>query len=188
VGSLNALYGQMAQENQGKTADAAPFALGPALLAAIETVPKNLAALSGALLDPLQIDVGDVSSVEQAAITQNVNVGIFGMMALKFDGIAGAIAFLLFILLYSPCAATVGAIARETSLAWAGFVVVWTTGIAYVVATLFYQSAQLLEHPASAAAWVAGVLLFLVAVVGLLRHWGYRGMAAAPRQTSEAHA
>jgi Fe2+ transport system protein B len=39
--------------------------------------------------------------------------GTFGAMAERFDGQAGAFAYLLFVLLYFPCVATIGAIVRE---------------------------------------------------------------------------
>jgi len=186
VGTLDALYTQMAATQSGGREET-PFALWPALVAAAATVPQNLAGLADALLDPLGMDVGDVSSAEQASTAQQVNVDVFGTMAAKFDGAVGAFAYLLFILLYSPCVATIGAIVRETGAAWAAFVVAWTTGSAYAVATLFYQVARFAEHPASSGAWVLGMSLLFALVIFVLRRWGYR-----PRQItvqpSGAHA
>jgi hypothetical protein len=67
----------------------------------------------------------------------------------RFDGRAGAFAYLLFVLLYFPCVATIAAIVRETGAAWATFVAAWTTGIAYIVATFFYQAATFERDPVS---------------------------------------
>lgn len=51
-----------------------------------------------------------------------------------------AFAFLLFVMLYAPCAATVVAIGRESgSWKWAAFSVLYSTGLAWLVATLVYQ-------------------------------------------------
>ncbi|SFM91528.1 ferrous iron transport protein B [Thermodesulforhabdus norvegica] len=49
-------------------------------------------------------------------------------------------AFLLFVMLYSPCLATVACIAKETgSIKWAIFSVLFNTAVAFIVATLIYQ-------------------------------------------------
>ena len=96
-------------------------------------------------------------------------------MQARFDGQAGAFAYLLFVLLYFPCVATIGAIRRETGSAWAAFVAAWTTGIAYVTATVYYQAATWSLHPGTSFGWIAGLLLaFTVTVLGL-RAWARRG-------------
>jgi hypothetical protein len=83
-------------------------------------------------------------------------------MSERFDGRAGAFAYLLFVLLYFPCVATIAAIVRETGAAWATFVAAWTTGIAYIVATFFYQAATFERDPVSASIWIGGLLVVLV--------------------------
>ncbi|MBC2425568.1 ferrous iron transporter B, partial [Clostridium beijerinckii] len=56
-----------------------------------------------------------------------------------------AMSFMIFSLLYSPCAAAIGAIKRETNSAkWAWFTVFYTTAIAWVVSVAFYQIGRLL--------------------------------------------
>lgn len=175
VGTLDAVYTKMAQNADGQGEAAEPdFAFWPAIEAAFATIPENLSKVAEALLDPLGLDVGDISSVEAAAAKQEVDVGIFGMMASKFDGAVGAFAYLLFILLYSPCAATIGAIVRETGKTWAAFVVFWTTTVAYSLSTLFYQLARFGEHPMASLAWIAGIGCVLALIVFGLRLWGYR--------------
>ena len=126
------------------------------------------------MLDPLRLNVGDVSDTEAVAVAQDVDIGVFGAMALSFDGRAGAFAYLLFILLYFPCVATIGAIARETSPGWAAFVALWTTGVAFIVATLFYQTATFNRHPGHSIGWILGLGVVAIMVVGLLRIWGNR--------------
>ncbi|MES9873229.1 MAG: Fe(2+) transporter permease subunit FeoB [Candidatus Sedimenticola sp. 6PFRAG7] len=171
VGTLDTLYSQLAEEASGETADEKPATILESLSEAAATIPANLAALRDTLLDPLSLDVGDVSSLEAAAEEQAVNTGTFGAMAARFDGQAGAFAYLLFILLYSPCVATMGAIKRETGTPWTLFVIAWTTGIAFTISTVFYQGATYAQHPASSTAWIAGLSLFVAAVVIGLRIW-----------------
>jgi ferrous iron transport protein B len=174
VGTLDSLYSQVAAEQSGVGGEEAPFELLSALTDAAATIPENLGGLGDLLLDPLGLNVGDISDAEKTAQEQEVSVGVFGAMASRFDGRVGAFAYLLFILLYFPCVATVGAIARETGRAWAAFVAIWTTGVAYTTGTLFYQVATFNQHPGSSSAWIIGLVLLVFAVVATLRVWGSR--------------
>ena len=55
-----------------------------------------------------------------------------------------AYAYLIFILLYFPCIATIAAIRNETgSWRWAGFTAVYTTVVAWVASALVYQIGRL---------------------------------------------
>ena len=56
-----------------------------------------------------------------------------------------AYSFLLFVLLYFPCVATIAAIKGETgSWKWALFTAVYTTALAWIVSAAFYQVGRLL--------------------------------------------
>jgi ferrous iron transport protein B len=173
VGTLDTVYGGLA--DAAAPADDDELALGEALLAALATVPANLAEIGASLTDPLGLNVGYLGDRDGVAAEQAVATGTFGAMEARFDGRAGAFAYLLFVLLYFPCVATIGAIVREAGAPWAAFVAAWTTGIAYVAATLFYQAATFERHPASSAAWIIAALLVLGAVFAGLRAWARRG-------------
>jgi ferrous iron transport protein B len=175
VGTLDTVYGGLADAAAPARADDGDFDLGAALLAALATVPANLAEIGASLADPLGLNVGDLGDRDGVAAEQAVATGTFGAMEARFDGRAGAFAYLLFVLLYFPCVATIGAIVREAGAPWAAFVAAWTTGIAYVAATLFYQAATFERHPASSAAWIIAALLVLGAVFAGLRAWARRG-------------
>jgi ferrous iron transport protein B len=178
VGTLNALYAGMAAPEAG--AEPAPFDLMAGLSEAAATVPANLAALAGALTDPLGLDLGDVSSPAVAAEAQGVDAGIFGAMASLFDGRAGAFAYLLMVLLYMPCSAAIAAVWRETDWRWTGFVSAWTLLMGYGSAVVFYQAATLARHPASSALWIAAVLgAFAVTVLALRRIGGAKPLPLA---------
>ena len=173
VGTLDNLYSSLAESNQADGGEAR-FSLGAALSAALATIPANLAALRDAITDPLGLDVGDLGDTSATAASQGVRAGLFGEMAGRFDGRIGAFAYLLFVLLYFPCVATIGAIKREAGAPWAAFVAFWTTSIAYVTATSFYQVATWSRHPGFSLGWLVGVSLFLVALVSGLRYWSRR--------------
>ena len=111
---------------------------------------------------------------------RGVSSGVFGAMASRFDGQIGAFAYLLFILLYFPCVATIGAISREAGFGWAMFVGAWTTGVAHTVSTVFYQGATWAQHPLSSAAWILGLILLSVMVFLGMRRWANRNESAIP--------
>jgi ferrous iron transport protein B len=48
--------------------------------------------------------------------------------------------------------------ARELNRYWALFSVVWTTGIAYITAVIFYQSAIFSINPLGSSMWILGML------------------------------
>ena len=152
----------------------------------IATIPANLGDAMGSWLDPLGLNIGDVEDQAAAAEEQEVTMGTFGAMAERFNGAAGAFAYLLFVLLYAPCVAAIAAVRRETTARWTLFVVAWTTGMAYVVATVFYQAATFVQHPASSAAWIIGMLAAFVAAVVAMRFYGKGGrqfvQANSPQQ------
>lgn len=167
VGTLDALYSQLSTP----TIDASekmPFNLQDAFLAACATVPKNLRAIADNLLDPLGLNIGDVNDITSAASEQQVKMDTFSAMQHSFDGKVGAFAYLLFILLYAPCVAATAAIYRETNSGWTFFVVFWTTGIAYMTATIFYQAMTFSQHPDYSLAWIGGLSgLFVLVLTGL---------------------
>jgi ferrous iron transport protein B len=89
-----------------------------------------------------------------------------------FEGQVGAFAYLLFVLLYFPCIATLAAAYRESSLRWSVFMVLWSTGLAYLTATLFYQLATYSQHPRTSMTWLTIIALITIAVVLIFRYWG----------------
>ncbi|RLD62542.1 MAG: ferrous iron transport protein B, partial [Bacteroidetes bacterium] len=55
-----------------------------------------------------------------------------------------AMSFLLFILIYFPCVAVIAAVKKETGhWKWAVFMVVYTTGLAWIVSFITYQVGNL---------------------------------------------
>ncbi|MBQ7448774.1 MAG: ferrous iron transport protein B [Paludibacteraceae bacterium] len=55
-----------------------------------------------------------------------------------------AFAMMLFVLLYFPCISTLATIRSEIGRGWMWFTLLYSTGLAWVVATVFYQIANLL--------------------------------------------
>ncbi|MDP2180252.1 Fe(2+) transporter permease subunit FeoB [Methylicorpusculum sp.] len=164
VGTLDALYSQMGAENSDANNEVG-FDLGEALMDALLTIPNNLKDVADNVLDPLGLNIGDVSDLDSASAEQEVDTRTFTAMRASFDGKAGAFAYLLFILLYAPCVAATAAIYRETDLGWTLFVVFWTTGLAYMSATVFYQIAIFNRNPTYSLSWILGLILFFCSIL-----------------------
>lgn len=165
VGTLSALYTQLAtQENQDNDWQEQAFELKTAEIDAFQTIPDNLVEVADRLLDPLGLKIDTKSD---AGATTGEKIAYQAMRA-NFDGKIGAFAYLLFVLLYAPCVAATTAIYRETSAGWAFFVVCWTTGIAYITATIFYQAMTLERHLEQSVFWIVVCLATFFAVIATL--------------------
>lgn len=171
VGTLDTLYSQLGQ-SKDKDYVEPEFDFWQSVRDASQTVPDNLAELSQAFTDPLGLNVGDLSDEQAVVDDQGVNVGILGAMQQQFDGQAGAFAYLLFILLYFPCVATIGAIKREAGKRWAIFVAIWTTSVAYLTASSFYQVATFNSNPEIAVTTLLILWSAFIVLVMFLRKAG----------------
>lgn len=157
VGSLNSLYAQMGHLNELALTH---FDFFKSLQAAFWTIPHNLAQLGEALINPI------VASAPDGQLSQSV----YGMMVERFDGKAGAYAYLLFILLYIPCVSTMAVIRQETSRKLMWFSIIWSLIIAYAVAVLFYQTATISLHPQQSLLWISAMVLIVGGLFGFLRY------------------
>ncbi|MGB8807648.1 MAG: ferrous iron transport protein B, partial [Candidatus Rickettsiella isopodorum] len=155
VGTLNTLYSQVGQ----LTEQADQSTLRDELKTAILSIPKNLHALGKTLINPMAL------KAQAPEVTQ----GVYGVMSHYFDGKLGAFAYLLFILLYFPCISTMAVMQREISRSWTYFSMAWSTGIAYAIATLFYQTGTFSQHPLSTILWYLIVAIALYATYLFLR-------------------
>jgi ferrous iron transport protein B len=170
VGTLDTLYSQIESNQQHldptKTIEKPDVLQG--IAAAFATIPENLSELTDALLDPLGIQIDEVSDLSITAEQQGVEMGTYAAMHSRFDGKIGAFAYLLFILLYMPCVAAIAAVHREAGRGWALFVGFWTTGLAYLAATGFYQAATWARHPQQSLNWLIVLTLALLSVIAIL--------------------
>ena len=70
-------------------------------------------------------------------------------------------------------------------MGWTLFVAGWTTGIAYIAATVFYQAAVFNRHPGTSVAWIAGMLAIFAMALGILRYWGKSQVSVSSRQPQQ---
>jgi len=167
VGTLDSLYAGM---DADATAEEESFAFWNAIQGAFATIPEGLLGVVDTFSDPLGIAVGEIEDVSSAAEAQEVSSSTFGAMIRRFDGTAGAFAYLLFILLYAPCVAALAAIWREISPGWAVFSSAYLSILAWSTSVLYYQVSTFAEHPNTSLFWLVLVSVLLgVGIFGLTR-------------------
>lgn len=109
-----------------------------------------------------------------AASGRTVNRGLLEALRRHFKTGSAAFAYLLFVLIYSPCAAALLVLGREAGWRWMAFAVSYQTVLAWLTATAFYQAATWSSAPVRSAAWLCGVAVIAAAGIGLLHLLGKR--------------
>ena len=164
VGTLDALYSQIDAKEAAEESKEESFDLAAGLRDAFATIPKNLSGLE------LPFSFAGLIGADVDAAVEDLEVKdeTYSVLRRRFDGKAGAFAYLLMILLYMPCVAAVAAVYRELSLGWAIFSSIYLSALAWLMSTVFYQTARFSEHPTSSLGWIVfclGVVsLFIVAL------------------------
>jgi len=138
VGTLEVLYAQADQP-------AAPSSAknGFRLAEALRTAGRELAAGYG--------------FVASATHNEAAGKGLLDAMRRNFGGPASAFAYLLFVLIYSPCLAALIVLGREAGWGWMCFSIVYQTVLAWMVATAYYQIATFGIDPVRTVLWLGVV-------------------------------
>ena len=165
VGTLNTLYSQM--EHAAAVAGEEKISITDKIIQGFRSVPANLAeSLTGTA-------AGDPEDETSGTMLE--------MMKKYFGGGASAYAYLLFILLYFPCIATVGAVYREAGMAVALTQALYMTLLAWSVSVLFYQAVaghSLFWSGISIAILILIVLVFFIAGKIIRKKTGLNNISA----------
>lgn len=162
VGSLNSLYAQLGHLGQ---ISAAHFDFWGSLASAFWSIPQNLSELGSAFFNPL------VANAPDSEMSQSV----YGMMVDRFDGKAGAYAYLVFILLYVPCVSTMAVIRQEANRNYMWFSIAWSFIVAYISAVLIYQLATYTSHPQQSFLWVSLIVAIIIMLGAIIRRLSFGG-------------
>lgn len=158
IATLNSLYSMETEDSSNET-----FNFIEGASKAFKTIPENLAKLKDSVLDPLGISAvnEDLASVQEEL---EISTGTVSKMEKSFSNNHAAMAYLIFILLYTPCAAALGTIYREAGWRWMLFVASWTFFIGWTCATFYYQSYWISES--KSAIYILGTisLLFMLLI------------------------
>ncbi|HET6472017.1 MAG TPA: nucleoside recognition domain-containing protein, partial [Pseudomonadales bacterium] len=170
VGTLNALYENL----DGIAVEKPAFSFGGTMQEAVASVSTNLGKLVDRIADPLGLDLGDLGDTAAQAQQQNVAMTTIAQMQRLFATSLAAFAYLVFVLLYMPCAATIGAIYKELGGFWATFSTAWSVVTAYCVAVISYQVGTFASTPAHSALAIALAATGLACSFAALIRWGRR--------------
>ncbi|WP_220718116.1 Fe(2+) transporter permease subunit FeoB [Agarivorans litoreus] len=151
IGTLNSLYADPEEEAEAWTY------LGR-FQEAGQSIVDNFNDLNYG--DPLGIAIEEADDLTSAAEINEVDVGTMSQLSQHFSQ-ASAVSFMLFILLYMPCAAAMGALVKELGLKWARLIGVWSTLLAYCTATIYYQAATWQQAPFSASVLLLAMVIVL---------------------------
>ncbi|WWO98674.1 MAG: Fe(2+) transporter permease subunit FeoB [Candidatus Dasytiphilus stammeri] len=108
--------------------------------------------------------------IKASSGNEKFSSGAIGIMSSKFSSNIVAYSYLIFVLLYVPCASVMGAISRETSSAWMLFSIFWGLDLAWSLSSLFYQLATFSKHCYYSLIIIIIILLLNLFMVFLLRH------------------
>ncbi len=162
VATLNTLYLQAGHLSSVVVQTAVSFDLWGGLKEAVMSILEHVQELPEAMRHPLFAGISN----------DDVSTGVYGEMVSRFVSTNAALAYLLFVLLYVPCASTMAAIRKELSTGWMLFAIFWSTVLAYSVAVLYYQSTTFMQHPQSSFMWLLGIVLFCAALLTIMKRMG----------------
>ncbi|MBY6188568.1 ferrous iron transport protein B [Marinobacter hydrocarbonoclasticus] len=168
VGTLSSLY------SQGSGDEAGEWSLLGSFNEALATIPEALLGIE--VTDPLGLNIGDAHDIDSMADEFGFETGSLAKLEQGFGSRAAAFSYLLFILLYTPCVAVMGAMAQEFGGRWAVFSGVWTFAVAYMTATLFFQVAT---HGVGAWLYLLAIAIAVAVAYAVLRRIGQRQQQGA---------
>jgi len=172
VGTLNSLYSTVDNGDNELVSIFDSFKIG------LATIPTNLLGIAPG--DPLSISIASITNLDEAATALSVNTSTFSALQTGFKSQLAAFSYLLFILLYTPCVAAMGALVHEFGAKWARFAAIWTFSLAYGSATVVYQGATFTQHPLQSASWIGFFVVALVVFYCWLNKKGRKAQQIIP--------
>ncbi|MCL1113517.1 Fe(2+) transporter permease subunit FeoB [Shewanella basaltis] len=154
VGTLNSLYSTSNGDEEEM------LSIWDSVKVGLATIPTNLLGIEPD--DPLSIAIASITDLDEAAAELSVDTSTFSALQSGFKTQLAAFSYLLFILLYTPCVAAMGALVNEFGAKWARFAAIWTFSLAYGSATVIYQGATFSKHPVQSACWIGFFVIALV--------------------------
>ncbi|MFM2480001.1 Fe(2+) transporter permease subunit FeoB [Celerinatantimonas sp. YJH-8] len=167
IGTMNGIYQRQSAQDT-LTSYRNPDIWGQ-LKVAIQTIPENIKTFITTISDPLGIS--DLRTDDEARQASGASSATLTALAKGFTPLS-AFAYLIFVLLYMPCASTMGALRREVGWGWMLFSSGYGIAIGWAGATLIYQLGTYTEHPGQSVMWTAGICICFLGLVLGLRFFG----------------
>lgn len=138
-----------------------------------EEEPFSLRVTVAEAFDDLIVEYG-LREVAEDAAEVGKRTGLLEALRRNFGNRPAAFAYLLFVLIYSPCVAAMVVMGREAGWRWMWFAIFYQTALAWMVATAYYQVMTFSQAPAQAGAWLGAIAAILAVAVGALFWIGRR--------------
>ncbi len=162
VGTLDTLYNHDAENDGTEKTHSMPDFFGDLSLA-LSSVKNNFLSLGVLLTNPLGVEADNLADQASAAQSQGVKRESYQSMIALFPSAWAAFCYLVFILLYAPCVATIGVMQKEAGGVWLKFSMLWSLLLSYWVASNLWQMSKLLETPLYSIFWllVSSLVLYV---------------------------
>jgi len=162
IGTLNVLYAREQNTEDAKLTDPASNWGQQAFRETWQNLQSVFSLKS--LLNPVGAGRDDSS----------VGGKTMGEMHVMFGSVLGAYSYLIFVLLYVPCASVMGALAKEAGRFWMFFSLCWGTLLAFSASTLIFQSGTLPTHPLYSVEWISAIIILNLLIIAVLRKSSFR--------------
>lgn len=136
---------------------------------AYQSIGDNLSELFARSI-PLPGTGLDFSNSETSALTQGIQSSSFDAMNHFFPSAWAAFCYLVFILLYAPCVATLGVMQKEAGSGWLQFSIAWSLLLSYWLASNLWHLSLLIEAPIKSFGWMVISTLVLIFSYRLIRY------------------
>lgn len=161
VGTINSLYASLdSQADAAEEQEPTTLDIGETITAAFTSIGEGLVGII------TSVDLLGISLITEDADAIGEEIGadasVYRHISARFT-VFSAFAYLLFVLMYFPCLAVIGAARQEMGGYYAGVMAIYSTILAWSVATFFYQVVE--GHDFF---YMALAILFLGGVYGAL--------------------
>ena len=160
VGTMNALYSENSDKTQISKANFGFIKIKIGV--AFNTLARSFPVFNK---NPKEQEENALAGVQ-------VRESVISKMRSSFKTKTAAYAYLLFVLIYTPCIAAVAAVYNETNLTWTLFTTIYLTSFAWVVAVLFYKVSTLFLTPLNSTIWILSLLIFLTLLYTYVKYSG----------------
>ncbi|SMF39331.1 ferrous iron transport protein B [Desulfovibrio gilichinskyi] len=175
VGTVNSLYSSLDMQDTAETApeeEATGLDISGTIGEAFSTISDGLVGIF------TSVDLLGVGLVTEDSATVSEEIGastaVYKHIAANFT-VFSAFAYLLFVLMYFPCLAVIGATKQEMGGFYSGVMAMYCTALGWSVATLFYQITE-----GRNILYIGIALAILAAIYGTLKYLGTKESEPLP--------
>ncbi|WP_320008578.1 ferrous iron transport protein B [Maridesulfovibrio sp.] len=177
VGTVNSLYASMDEPADAPTAEETAEDSGLDISGTVnEAIGTVIDGLAGVVTSVDLLGIGLISE-DSATVSEEIgaDASVYQHLAANFT-VYSAFAYLLFVLMYFPCLAVIGATRQEMGGFYSAVMATYCTALGWAVATLFYQIAE-----GKNIIYMGIAVAILAAIYGSLKYLGNKEVENEPQ-------